>query len=272
MLKVCGIYKITSLTNSIYIGQSVDVYSRWYFYKKYCAEGQFRLDNSLKKHGIENHKFEIIEECPREKLNEREIYWIQFYNSFNTPHGMNLHSGGKNYKKSEETKERSKRALFGKKRRPYTEDEKKRASEIAKGRKFTEDHKQNISKASLGKEKSPEQIKKRLDTLFKNNTNVPTEKTREKLSLAGIGRIVSKESVNKSIETKRINGTLTRTIEQKQKMSKSQQGKSVSKETIEKVKETKIKNGTNKCTEEARKKHSENMKRRHEEKKLKSQQ
>ena len=77
--KICGIYKITSPSNKIYIGQSSNITLRWYYYNKYLAKSQPKLNNSFNKHGYENHKFEILEECSKEALNEREIYYIKYY-------------------------------------------------------------------------------------------------------------------------------------------------------------------------------------------------
>lgn len=91
---IFGIYMITSPSGYIYIGQSKDIYERWEWYKKLICENQPRLYRSLLKHGIENHKFEIVEECSIEQLNEKEIYYIKFFNCFNTPHGLNLTPGG----------------------------------------------------------------------------------------------------------------------------------------------------------------------------------
>lgn len=81
-----GIYKITSPTGKIYIGQSIDIERRWLDHKS-CYE-KFPLQNSIKKHGFENHKFEIKEECSIELLNERERYWQEFYNVLG-PMGLN---------------------------------------------------------------------------------------------------------------------------------------------------------------------------------------
>lgn len=77
----CGIYKITSPSNKVYIGQSVGIEYRISSYKKEkgSVEGQVRLYNSLKKHGWVNHSFEIIEECLEEDLNCRERHWQEFY-------------------------------------------------------------------------------------------------------------------------------------------------------------------------------------------------
>jgi len=75
-----GIYKITSPSNKTYIGQSIDIENRKTQYirlDKSCIGP--KLYNSLKKHGFKNHKFETIEECSLEQLNERETYWKQVY-------------------------------------------------------------------------------------------------------------------------------------------------------------------------------------------------
>ena len=76
-----GIYKITSPSGKIYIGQSVDIEKRE---KEYLSisncKGQRKLYNSLLKYGFSEHIFEIIEECKVEVLNERERHWQDFYN------------------------------------------------------------------------------------------------------------------------------------------------------------------------------------------------
>jgi group I intron endonuclease len=73
-----GIYKITSLTNKVYIGQSVNIFKRKNSYKK-CNKNTigYKIYNSINKHGWENHKHEIIEECTIEQLNEKETYYKQ---------------------------------------------------------------------------------------------------------------------------------------------------------------------------------------------------
>ena len=74
-MKICGIYKITSPSGRIYIGQSIDIQKRWNQYKYNSCKSQTKLYNSLKKYGWENHKFEIIEECSKEELSNREKFW-----------------------------------------------------------------------------------------------------------------------------------------------------------------------------------------------------
>ena len=74
-----GIYKIQNLINGkIYIGQSVHIQARFNQHKNEAKNGNTRpLYNAIRKYGIENFSFEIIEECSKEMLNEREIYWIK---------------------------------------------------------------------------------------------------------------------------------------------------------------------------------------------------
>lgn len=75
-----GIYKITNPKGKIYIGQSINIERRFKEYKKSLKKQQIRLFNSIKKYGYENHKFEVIEECAIELLNEKERYWQDYYN------------------------------------------------------------------------------------------------------------------------------------------------------------------------------------------------
>lgn len=93
-----GIYKITNIKNGkVYIGQSVDIERRWMTHKIHTKKEngkKFPIHHSLKKYWFENFSFEIIEECGVEVINEREQYYISFYNSM-LPNGYNCDSGGK---------------------------------------------------------------------------------------------------------------------------------------------------------------------------------
>lgn len=76
-----GIYKITSPSNKVYIGQSNNIGKR---FKQYSSLSQTKLQKrlhySFNKYGINNHIFEVIEECNVELLNERERYFQDYYN------------------------------------------------------------------------------------------------------------------------------------------------------------------------------------------------
>lgn len=101
--KICGIYKITNLVNGkVYIGQSQDIYIRWYDHKKSSRKKKknIALYYAFAKYGIENFSFEIVEECPLEELDEKEILYIKKYNSYinwENANGYNMTVGGALY-------------------------------------------------------------------------------------------------------------------------------------------------------------------------------
>ena len=138
--RIIGIYKITSPSNKIYIGQSVNIIRRWYFYKKLHCKCQRKLYHSLRKYGHEKHKFEIIHRCDKSELNRLEKYYIELYKCFNSYHGLNLLSGGdSNVKMSDETKAKigaankgSKNGMYGKK---FSKERIERQREINLGSK-----------------------------------------------------------------------------------------------------------------------------------------
>lgn len=74
-----GIYKITSPSGKVYIGQSIDIDKRKNNYKNLNCKDQPKIYNSLNKYGWLNHKFEVIEECNIEFLNEQEVNWKKYY-------------------------------------------------------------------------------------------------------------------------------------------------------------------------------------------------
>lgn len=107
MEKITGIYKISSPNNRIYIGQSIDIKSRFNDYLKYNCKKQLLLYNSLKKYGVNKHKFGILHQCSINELNDLEIYYIELYQCFNSKFGMNIRGGGcSGGKLSEETKKK----------------------------------------------------------------------------------------------------------------------------------------------------------------------
>ncbi len=77
---ICGIYKITSPTNRVYIGESENIYKRWKDYKGVSCVKQPRIYNSILKYGVKNHKFEIIEICEPEERKCRERFWQDEFN------------------------------------------------------------------------------------------------------------------------------------------------------------------------------------------------
>lgn len=89
-----GIYKITNKTNNkVYIGQSINIEQRWKTHLKKSRILNTPLYQAMRKDGIENFLFEVIEECNQEQLNNKEKYWINYYNSTNSNKGYNILKG-----------------------------------------------------------------------------------------------------------------------------------------------------------------------------------
>jgi group I intron endonuclease len=111
-----GIYKITSPTGRIYIGQSIDIERRFRFYKQMNCKKQPVLYASLKKYGVETHTFEILEVCDELILDTRERYWQEHYNVLNGGLNCNLtETSDKPKRHSEQTKEKISKSHMGKK-------------------------------------------------------------------------------------------------------------------------------------------------------------
>lgn len=94
--EISGIYKITYIkTGEAYIGKSTNISTRWQNHiKTACGlEGAARttFHNRLEQDGIWNYTFEILEEVPKDKLSEREKFYIELYG---TDTQLNMKKGG----------------------------------------------------------------------------------------------------------------------------------------------------------------------------------
>ena len=81
-----GIYKITNIEDGrCYVGQAVDVSSRWkqHIKRGLGAEnpGRNKLYAAMLTSGPENFTFEIIEDCPKEELDEKEKFYMDFFHA-----------------------------------------------------------------------------------------------------------------------------------------------------------------------------------------------
>lgn len=140
------IYKHTSPSNKSYIGQTCRLILRE---KEHCrAVGDSpAFHNAILKYGWDNFTHEILEEnLTLEEANEREVYWIDFYNSL-SPNGYNLTTGGKNTKLSEESCKKMSESKLGEKNYFYG-----KIGELHHnyGRKHTEEQKKSQSERSSG--------------------------------------------------------------------------------------------------------------------------
>ena len=97
-----GIYKITNKINQkSYIGQSTNIEKRW---NNHLSSVNNTLDHcynypiyrAMRKYGTDNFSFEVLETCCVELLDEREQYWISYYDTYEN--GYNQTIGGNNPK------------------------------------------------------------------------------------------------------------------------------------------------------------------------------
>lgn len=92
-----GIYKITNLdTQRAYIGRSTDIKKRLTEHVKGAFNISTIADQEIHRvmgrEGVDKFSFEVLEKVEKEKLNEREKYWIDFYQT--QSYGYNQNKGG----------------------------------------------------------------------------------------------------------------------------------------------------------------------------------
>lgn len=96
--KNCGVYKITNKINGkSYIGLSGDIFVRWSEHKCHYKTIDNVLYRAMRKYGIENFAFEVLENCPKRELGEREKFYIRKYRTyvgFEDCNGYNMTLGG----------------------------------------------------------------------------------------------------------------------------------------------------------------------------------
>lgn len=93
-----GIYKIENKVNGkVYIGQSVNIDSRWKGHIASLRNNHHKNDHlqkSWNKYGEDNFDFSVLCECTKEELDDKEIYYINYYKATDAEHGYNLRDGG----------------------------------------------------------------------------------------------------------------------------------------------------------------------------------
>lgn len=151
----CGIYSITNVINDkLYIGQSKHCYQRFKQHKSSLNKcGAIYL--AIKKYGIENFEFNILEECDISELDNLEELYISMLDTI-APNGYNLNSGGNaNKVMSEETRKKMSERQLGEKNHMYgksmSDETKEKLSKALKGRIITDEWKEKITIANTGK-------------------------------------------------------------------------------------------------------------------------
>lgn len=84
-----------NLVNSkVYIGQSVNIYKRWRQHISAHKTGKSIIYQAMRKYGVNNFKLYILRELPREKLDEFEVCYINYFQSSEREYGYNILLGG----------------------------------------------------------------------------------------------------------------------------------------------------------------------------------
>ena len=210
------IYKITSPLGDVYIGQTISIKDRKYSYKKGDFKKQTHLQNNCQKYNWNPaDTFEVIDEClcgkDKELLNNKEIYWISYYDSFTN--GLNCTLGGK-----------------GQLGRAWTQEQKDKQSTlingmyerneipivIRSGHNLSEEHKDKIKTSSKeyfainehwnkGNILS-EEVKEKISNSVKGEKNgfygkTHTEEAKQKMKIVRSKQIITEETKKKISES-----------------------------------------------------------------------
>lgn len=256
---ICGIYKITSPSGRVYIGQSKNIGLRRLAYRSIKREGQPRIAASIKKYGLNVHQFDVIHELPKDVdqfvLNEYELLYISQYKNCGfmmmnckATHVLGGHSeeskikmslSRKGRKPSEETKQKMAEPQKGRKRAEGTGA---KISAALKGKKFSQERRDRAKVAHKGKhsmsEENKEKQRQRKGSLSPSFGKKVSEETKRKISTKNKGRIMSDEEKKRRSDALKGKGCgkYQRSPEQIERMRAIRLGKKLSPEHAAKLK------------------------------------
>lgn len=144
ILEKSGVYAVINPKEQIYVGSSNNVKRRLKRHASMYENNSVKLFNSLKKYGVDNHEFIVLEYCRIDILFERERYWGDYFNSLDRQAGLNLMLPG-----------------HGDVKTVMSDETKKKIGSRHKGKKLSEKHKEALTTYWLGKKQSQEHINKR---------------------------------------------------------------------------------------------------------------
>jgi group I intron endonuclease len=222
------IYKaVNRINGKIYVGQTTVGLKSRVNRHVWGKPENFVFSRALRKYEVSNFEFSTIDTAESiEELNQKEKFWIAFFNS-KIPNGYNMTDGGFGccgFVLSDESREKVRQSKLGKPRSEETkaklraahlgmkasEETKAKLSAIRKGRALSEEHKRNLSLANKGNEKvrlcklglkrSPESID-RMRAAQKGRPK--SEEHKEKLRQANLGKKASIESRIKMSESQK---------------------------------------------------------------------
>lgn len=166
-----GIYMYTNRVNGKkYVGKSTNIEARQGKHRRNAKDGrESYFYRAIRKYGLEQFDFEVLEECPEEELNEREKHYIELYNTL-YPGGYNLTeggTGGDQYKNRTEAQNRETRIKMSQshKGKKHSPEALRKMSESQKGKPRT-----HARASRTGKKASPETCKK-LSEMFSGENN-----------------------------------------------------------------------------------------------------
>lgn len=209
---ISGIYCIRNIINGkIYIGQSKSCVYRWREHKSSLRGGYHDnsyLQASFDKYGEEAFEYSILEECEESRRDEREMFWIDHYNSTNRAYGFNRMFGGcLNKSHSQETKDKIRNSIKALEIKPHkrygckwSEERKAEMSILMTGRKLppcSKEKKERLSKANIGKKASEETRAKLSEKKIGNHNSTGVKRSEEfkqNVSLFHKGRPKSEET------------------------------------------------------------------------------
>ena len=84
-----------TINNKVYIGQTrTSVSQRWAEHLRHARYGEQVINRAMRKYGVDKFYIETLEICDIKYLDEREIYYIDLYNSTDKSRGYNVSIGG----------------------------------------------------------------------------------------------------------------------------------------------------------------------------------
>lgn len=157
--KTSGVYVfLHRASGMVYVGSAVNMKKRYNEYLfKARTDGETIFYRALREFGIDSFDFEVIQECPKEQLLERERFWIAFFGSA-TVDGFNTRTNPiatYDTKISEATRARMRAAKVG--HAPSFEARSK-GGKAHKGKKKSPESVAKVAAALRGRKATPEAI------------------------------------------------------------------------------------------------------------------
>lgn len=210
-----AIYLWTNQVNGkVYVGQTQNFYERMRQYIRGNDSGRV-IGKAFAKYGMDNFIIDVLEkDVPLEMLDEREQYWMDYYESYNGDVGYNIcREAGttRGFHHSKETCER-----LSKQRKEYfathPEAIKRGKDNPAYGRKMSEEKKEALRRRNIGNQYAKgakwdmsEETKRKISAALKGKQNCLgrklSQETRDKIAKANMGRVYSEESKAKMSES-----------------------------------------------------------------------